>query len=136
MLQRAAEKDCYDELVHQDLISFLAHNTQVDRLDLIVVADTLVYLGDLRPFFEAVCISMSSDTQLICTIERLDEPTPEGFQLMPTGRYSHNIRWIEWLLAQCGLCLTKHGEVVLRQGGGTWVHGWLLVIEKDTRSTK
>ena len=133
MLQRASEKECYDELIHQELISFLTTQPLAEGLDLVVVADTLVYLGDLRPFFKAICMSMGSNTQLICTVERLKESTPEGFQLMPTGRYSHSLAWIEWLLPQYGLVLTRHGDVVLRQGGGTWVHGWLLIIEKTPR---
>ena len=129
MLQRAMEKNCYDTLVHDDIITFLASHTETIFPDLIIVADTLVYLGDLRPFFTAVSLCMQSGTQLICTLEQLTETNDEGFQLMPTGRYSHSIEWIEWLLPQYGLSLEKRGEVVLRQGGGAWVHGWLLVIE-------
>ncbi len=130
MLERAKAKDCYDEVVHQDIIEFLSSASNTAPPDLIVVADTLVYIGDLRPFLSAVAHCMSHDTQLICTIERLDDSTEDGFQLMPTGRYSHDIRWIEWLLPQCGLTLQNKGAVVLRQGGGTWVHGWLLIIER------
>ena len=129
MLERAEAKKCYDDLFHQDITTFLSSNMESESPDLIIVADTLVYIGDLRPFFTMVTGCMQKETQLICTVEKLTESTEEGFQLMPTGRYSHSIDWIEWLLPQYGLTLQKKGEVVLRQGGGTWVHGWLLIIE-------
>lgn len=133
MLRRAREKGTYDDLIHGDIVSFLSEYSGVDFPDLIVVADTLVYIGDLRPFLFSLSGCMNQNTQVVCTIERVDGVTSDGFQLTSSGRYAHSIEWVHWLLPQYGLTVKKQGEVVLRQGGGTWVRGWLLIIEQDSQ---
>jgi len=132
MIERARLKGVYDALVKDDIIEFI-HATKRCLPDLIIVADTLVYFGDLAPFFNAVSKHMSLTTELICTVEKLEDDTKEGFQLMPSGRYCHHLTFIQKATRQSGLQIVKHGDVLLRQGGGNWVDGLLLVVKRASQ---
>lgn len=129
MIDRARLKGVYDELVKDGIIEF-SQATNLPSPDLIIVADTLVYFGDLVPFFKALSKQMSLTTELICTVEKLEDETREGFQLMPSGRYCHHLTFIQKATQQSGLQIVKHGDVLLRQGGGNWVNGLLLVVKR------
>ena len=52
MLQKASEKQIYDELVCCDALEFLADSEK--GYDLVIAADFLVYVGDLEPLFSAI----------------------------------------------------------------------------------
>ena len=132
MLDRAKMKGVYDELFKADIVAF-CNTTTLESPDLIVVADTLVYFGDLHPFFQAVSNQMNPSSELICTLETLEDETPEGYQLMPSGRYCHHILGVHHIVEQYGLAIVNHGDVLLRQGGGSWVNGMLLVIMKNSQ---
>ncbi len=134
MLDRAKDKGCYQQLIKADLLSFL-HSQECSRYsspDVVVIADTLVYIGDLEPFFTALHPHLSASSDVIFTIEQCDGDTPEGFQLMPTGRYTHDIGHLKRMFDEIGLSLYKSGEVDLRQGGGVWVKGWLCMASKSS----
>ena len=52
MLEQARRLNIYDELVCDELISYLQHTSY--RFDVMVAADVLIYFGDLGPVFGAV----------------------------------------------------------------------------------
>ena len=51
MLEVAAEKHIYDQLVKSDVLFFLANKNA--EFDLIIAGDLLVYFGELRQLFSA-----------------------------------------------------------------------------------
>ena len=129
MLLRAEQKKCYTNLVQSDLVSFLLHDARsFASPDVVVIADTLVYLGDLQPFFSALQPLLNPQSTVIFTIEHMEEPNNEGYQLMPTGRYTHDLDAIRMWLNVSDLKLHKCGLVDLRQGGGKWVEGLLCMV--------
>jgi predicted TPR repeat methyltransferase len=55
--------------------------------DLVVAADTLVYIGDLEATFAAVALSLKPDGFFLFTTEAKDG---EGFDLGPKRRWRHS----------------------------------------------
>src|SRR5207249_5008145 len=66
MIARARARGAYDELAVSELTAFLqARDTS---FDVIVSADTLIYIGDLRPFFEAAARRLTAGGLLVFTV--------------------------------------------------------------------
>lgn len=85
MLAKAAERGVYDELIEAELLSYLRSTSE--RFDLVLAADTLVYLGDLAPFFAAAARATVAGSLIAFNIETL-EGAP--YRLQPSGRFAHN----------------------------------------------
>jgi len=128
MLLRAKDKGCYTHLIQHDIVSFCMDKANdYDSPDAVVIADTLVYLGDLQQFFTVLQPFLNSRCEVLFTVELMEEPNHHGYQLMPTGRYTHNLDAIRFWLDKAGMTLLKSGPVELRQGGGKWVKGVLCI---------
>ena len=129
MLNRAEATDCYHALHHCDILHFLESSVESDVPSVVLIADTLVYLGDLRLIFRALSQRISNCTHVVFTLEAMLEHSEEGYQLMPTGRYTHDVQVVSEWLEEFGMTLMKVGSVDLRQGGGRWVKGWLCIAQ-------
>jgi predicted TPR repeat methyltransferase len=125
MLDKASERGVYHELVKQDIVDYLATCTS---FDIIIIADTLVYLGDLQDVFLNITQRLSTAGKLIFTVERYQDATELGYHLQHTGRYAHRQDYIEGLLTSSGLKDFHVATVQLRQGAGSWVDGLLFVV--------
>ena len=124
MLDKARERGVYDELVKQDIVDYLATCT---AFDIIIIADTLVYLGDLQDVFVNIAQHLSTSGKLIFTVESYQDSTHTGYHLQHTGRYAHRQDYVEGLLTSTGLTDFHVATVQLRQGAGSWVDGLLFV---------
>ena len=128
MLIRAQDKGCYEHLIQYDIRSFCiekAHDFKSP--DAVVIADTLVYLGEIQPFFTVLKPLLNPQCDVLFTIEHMETANHAGYQLMPTGRYTHDLDAIRIWLDKIGMTLRKCGSVELRQGGGKWVNGVLCI---------
>jgi predicted TPR repeat methyltransferase len=85
MIEKARARGIYDNLVVADLQNTLAAAGR--RYDLIMAADTLVYLGDLALVFEAASRRLSPDGYFLFTVEKADAT---GFELGPKRRWRHS----------------------------------------------
>src|SRR6201999_4397445 len=83
MIEKARARGIYDGLVVGDIETAL-----VGRYDLILAADTLVYLGDLGPLFAAVADHLAPGGFFLFTTEAKDG---EGFELGPKRRWRHSL---------------------------------------------
>lgn len=92
MLLHAEERRFYSELRKAEAIAFL--RTRPMNFDLILAADVLVYIGDLRAFFSAVAEVLVKDGILALSIETTDVA---DFELRPTGRLAHSVIYVEKL---------------------------------------
>ncbi len=119
MLQKAREKDVYDNLVCGDIISFLKEN---NKFDWAIAADVLGYLGKLETFFAA-----TKGIKLIFTTELTEKD--EDFHLQTNGRYQHSIKYVTKLLQLNGYSDIYRENVVLRQEDGCDVLGVLWRAE-------
>ena len=71
------------------------------RYDLILAADTLVYLGDLRPCFDAA--PGPSVAGWLFSFHRRKRKHGDGFELGPKRRWRHSEAYLRELAAAAGL---------------------------------
>lgn len=90
MLEKARSRGCYDELMHADLMSYLA--AVQERFDLAVAADVLIYFGDLAPLFAQIKRVLNPGGLFCFSVESAN--ASEGFALLPTLRYEHSERYL------------------------------------------
>jgi predicted TPR repeat methyltransferase len=102
MLQHAAAKHVYDELVHAELTAWLQ---QFHRAwDVIVAADALVYFGALDAVVGAAATALRPGGVFLFTLEHaVDAASTPTYAIQPHGRYSHCLDYVERLLATAGL---------------------------------
>ena len=98
MIEKARVRGIYDDLQIADLESALC--APGDGYDLIVAADTLVYLGDLKTVFEAACTRLRPDGYFLFTVERTEG---DGFDLGPKRRWRHSEAYLRSLARQSSL---------------------------------
>ena len=82
MIAKARLRGIYDSLIVGDIETLPA-----GRYDLILAADTLVYLGDLAPLFGTLGAHLSPDGYFLFTTEAKEG---EGFELGPKRRWRHS----------------------------------------------
>ncbi len=134
MLEVATSKGRIDERVVSDMIEFFGSSVEeVGGYDLIVSGDALVYLGDLETLFAGVNTNLNPDGLFCFTIEDLPAG---GFELMPTGRFAHNTRYIDALIAATGLAVDRHEAIVPRTDSNEEIPGRLYLISKKPRQQK
>jgi predicted TPR repeat methyltransferase len=123
MLQKAAEKSIYNELIQSDIHDYLISHTE--KFDLIVAADVLIYLGNLDAVFSSVALALSQQGKFIFSIESSDL---DDYQLASTGRYKHSKPYIESLAQRYHLTVELIQEEVIRLEGHSTVQGFLVVL--------
>ncbi len=119
MLQRAQERNCYDELVLADVAEHLCK--RADRVDAIVAADVFIYIGDLQAVFTGVQRVLSPGGWLALSVE--EAPDAVDFELRPSSRYAQSERYLRALAAAQGLVLEHQQRGPLRQDQGNDVMG-------------
>jgi predicted TPR repeat methyltransferase len=130
MLDRAREKQVYDDLVQGELTAHLRDHPLA--FDIIVSADTLVYFGALDEVVAAAAGALRDDGVMIFTVERAPESV-EDFQLEMHGRYTHAQPYVERLLTAAGL-KPDIGHAELRLESGVPVAGLVVRGRKVGRS--
>jgi predicted TPR repeat methyltransferase len=126
MLSKAAEKNCYDDLVEMELHAYLSGQTKA--WDLIVMADTLIYFGTLGGLFAAVRQALRPGGLFAFTVEAALE-NPGSFQLSPSGRYCHHQLYITKLLNEQGFILLRSEDATLRMELGKPVSGFGILAQ-------
>lgn len=101
MLEQARQLGLYRELVHADIGDFLA-GVGKRRVDLVVAADVLIYVGEVSELFGAVARLLAPGGLFAFTIE-LPTNGDDDLQLLPSLRYAHSERYVRRLAAQSGL---------------------------------
>ena len=102
MLQHAAAKHVYDELVQVELTAWLQRFHSA--WDIIVAADTLVYFGALDPVVAAAATALRPGGVFAFTVEHaVDAASTPTYAIQLHGRFAHCIDYVERLLATAGL---------------------------------
>ncbi len=127
MLKQAAKLGLYRELVHADIGSFLAGTTQ--RVDLVVAADVMIYVGELSGVFRDVARLLEPGGWFAFTVE-LPTSGDEDLQLLPSLRYAHSERHVRRLAAQCGLEVDELRPAPLRHEQGKPVPGLYVTLRQ------
>jgi predicted TPR repeat methyltransferase len=98
MIAKARMRGIYDELAVADLETALAEPGP--PFDLILAADTLVYLGDLSKTLAGVAAKLAPDGYFLFTAEAKDG---DGFELGPKRRWRHSEAYLRAQARQAGL---------------------------------
>lgn len=126
MLAIAAQKSIYDELIHTDILSFLAMRRT--DCDLIVAGDALLYFGELEDIFKTMSQALKPGGLCVFDLEVSDKA---AFQITPSGRFAHHKNYIDALAHKYDLLTINYRVVVLRTQNNLPVYGHLYVMEKQ-----
>jgi len=123
MIEKARALGIYDALVVGDIETGLAAFQR--RYDLILAADTVVYLGDLEKLFASVAAHLSEDGMFFFTTEKADR---EGFELGPKRRWRHSETYLRMQAEHAGLDVAGLMPASPRTEAGAPVEGYAIAL--------
>ena len=125
MIEAARARGIYDELILGDLENVLAEPGP--SYDLILSADTMVYLGDLAPTFSGVVRHLVPGGFFIFACE---SKQGEGWEQTPANRFCHSQAYMRAEAAQVGLEFADIMECSLRNQAEVPVPGFAVAFRK------
>jgi predicted TPR repeat methyltransferase len=125
MLIKAQAKEVYDQLILGDFREALLQFKEA--IDVVVAADTFVYLGDLAETLQRSALALSNHGLLVFNTEKSEG---KAYQLLPSGRFAHTKEYIERISAQAQLTIVRVQEDILRTQSGIPVTGYLWLLRK------
>jgi predicted TPR repeat methyltransferase len=132
MLERAADKGVYDELVCAEIGAFL--DAQRESFDLITMVDTLIYFGSLEALFARAAAALRPGGIYAVTVERMPvDDSGRGYELQKHGRYRHRIDYVQRALVEAGFEDEQTEQLQLRKELGEDVAG-LIITARRSRS--
>jgi len=125
MIAKARARGIYDALEIGDIETALAQPGA--RYDLVLAADTLVYLGDLEPVFSGVVRRLGDGGFFLFTVERGEGA---GYELGPKRRWRHSETYLRELAAAHGLDVAGLVECAPRTEAGVPVPGLAVALSR------
>jgi predicted TPR repeat methyltransferase len=125
MLEKAKEREIYDELVKGELCAFM--RSRPVSFDVVVSGDTLIYFGALDEPFAAAIDALRPGGTLAFTLEAAPPDSQDGFVLLSNGRYAHEKAQVEACLTTAGFESAQIENAVLRKEVGKDVNGFLVL---------
>jgi len=130
MLTKARAKLVYDHLIRTDIVEFLRAAPR-SGADLILAADVLVYIADLRPFFAAAATALCAGGLLAFTVQSCgDDATRDGFALGLDNRFAHSQAYLREAATSQALDVVHLKSAVTRQDAGRDVAGFAAVLAR------
>ena len=114
MLQMAEKRNLYTQLVCGDICDAKVLKSLLPPYDLIVAADVLGYLGDLRVLFAAAAELVKPQGLWLFSLEPLGKKAKD-YELQRSGRFKHRLDYVTQCAETYGFELLAHKEVVGRQ---------------------
>jgi len=125
MIEKAKARGLYDNLAVADLESALA--APGPAYDLILAADTLVYLGDLAAVFHAAAARLAPDGFFLFTVERAEA----GFELGPKRRWRHGEAYLRETARAAGLDVAGLVAAAPRHEANQPVDGFAVALTRS-----
>ena len=123
MLDKAKEKNVYNNLIKQDILDYLSSANL--NFNYFVLIDVLIYIGDLSEIFSLIKSRNQTNGKLVFSTE---DYSGNGFFLEQSGRYSHSKIYIEDLCKKYGYEI-QHFEIQrLRKEKNQYIKGGLYVL--------
>jgi len=123
MIGKARERNIYDHLAVADIETLLALDGPA--YDLILAADTLVYLGDLAPVFSGAAARLAPEGCFLFTVERAEG---DGYELGPKRRWRHGETYLRDLAQQAGFAVAGLVAAAPRREAGVPVDGFAVAL--------
>ena len=123
MIEKARIRKIYDSLSVADLETALC--TAGPVYDLILAADTFVYLGDLSRTFEAAHARLHPDGYFLFTVEKA---AGQGFELGPKRRWRHSESLLRELAGRAGFKVAGFVAATPRHEAGEPVEGFAVAL--------
>ncbi len=125
MIETARRHGIYRNLILGDLETELA--APGVSYDLILAADTMIYLGDLSRCFSGVSRRLEPGGHYLFAAESLDG---EGWEQTPNNRFRHSEAYLRSEAASAGLELMDIERCTLRTESGVPVGGFVVALRK------
>ena len=101
MLERAATRAVYDQLLEAELTAYFQRSQSV--FEAVSCVDTLCYFGDLNEVMQSAVNILKPGGWFVFTLEKQAESDTEpGFSLNLHGRYSHTETYVRQVLSDAG----------------------------------
>ena len=123
MAEKARAREIYNEVIIGDIETVRTDH----RYDLILAADTLVYLGDLATLFRATTQALAPGGTFLFTVERKES---DGFELGPKRRWRHSEAYIRVESEAAGCDVAGLLECHPRTEAGVPVEGFAVALER------
>ena len=123
MVEKAKARGIYNDVQVGDIET--AAGTRA--YDLVLAADTLVYLGDLAPVFRAAAKALVPGGTFLFTVERKED---EGFELGPKRRWRHSERYLRAQAEAAGFDVAGFLQCSPRTEAGVPVEGYAVALER------
>jgi predicted TPR repeat methyltransferase len=127
MIEKARARQIYDGLDVADLETALAASGPA--YDLMLAADTLVYLGDLTKVFAAAARRLAPEGYFLFTLEAAGDD--QDFALGPKRRWRHGEAYVRRLAAEAGLAVAGLVAAAPRTEAGKEVPGLAVALFKE-----
>ena len=124
MIEKARARGIYDTLQVADLETAL--DGIAGAYDLLLAADTLVYLGDLAAVFAGAAKTLPRGGMFLFTVERQDG---QGFALGPKRRWRHSEHYLRAQADMAGFAIAGLLECQPRSEAGVPVDGYAVALE-------
>jgi len=125
MIDVARARGFYGELILGDLENVL--HTPGPSYDLMLAADTMIYLGDLKPTFAGVAKRLEQGGLYIFAVESKDG---EGWEQTPAHRYRHSESYVRAAASEAHLDVVEIMPCVLRYESNVPVAGMTVALRK------
>ena len=125
ILSFADDRGVYNDLYIADAIEFL-ESWDGEPFDLVIAADVLPYLGNLRPFAQAVRRALVESGTLIASTES----RRERWGVTRTQRFNHNLTYLTHTFAAAEMMMVAHQAITVRREAGYPVPGDLVAMRR------
>jgi predicted TPR repeat methyltransferase len=125
MIEAARRRGIYDDLILGDIETILAEPGQA--YDLILAADTLIYIGDLSTVFAGVSKRLEQGGFYLFAVESMDHGS---WEQTPKNRFRHSESYLRAQAERAGLDFVELMECTLRRESSEPVKGFAVALRK------
>jgi predicted TPR repeat methyltransferase len=132
MIEKARERGVYDALIVGDATATLIRQPPA-AFDLIVAADSLVYIGDLAPLFVAAAAALTADGLIAFSLETMEG---ESFALGASMRFAHSRAYVEATAGRTALRPLLIRSASTRREAGRDAPGLICALERTNQQDR
>jgi len=130
MIEASRARGIYDDLILGDLETVLANPGP--SYDLILAADTMIYLGDLSTCFAGVAKRLEPGGFYLFAVESSDA---NGWQQTPMNRFRHSEAYLRSEAANAGLEFVELTQCTLRHESNWPVDGFAVALRRPAANS-